>query len=91
MSNRLHNEAWCHVAAGVECIDALLRAGADRSIRDVDGKTALDATIDAGRDDCARALNLEISNAKVRLPRLTRNCFLLRSLLEHLDFVGLDL
>ncbi|CAM9261196.1 unnamed protein product [Ectocarpus sp. 8 AP-2014] len=58
-----------HLAAsdgvnGVKCIDALLRAGADRSIRDVDGKTALEAAIYAGRDDCARALNLEIGNAK---------------------------
>ncbi|CAM9325978.1 unnamed protein product [Ectocarpus sp. 4 AP-2014] len=50
--------------AGVKCIDALLRVGADRSIRDVDGKTAVEVAIDAGRNDCARALNLEIGNAK---------------------------
>ncbi|CAN0232565.1 unnamed protein product, partial [Scytosiphon promiscuus] len=57
-----------HLAAsdgvdGVECIDALLRAGADRSIRDMDGKTALDAAIEAGREDCVCALKLEMSHA----------------------------
>lgn len=51
--------------AGVECIDVLLRAGADRNIRDVDGKTALDAAIHAERFDCASALNLEIGDAQV--------------------------
>lgn len=49
----------------MECIDTLLRAGADRSLRDMDGKTALDAAIEAGREDCARALNLEMGDAKV--------------------------
>lgn len=49
----------------MECIDALLRAGADRSLRDMDGKTALDAAIEAGREDCARALNLEMGDATV--------------------------
>lgn len=53
------------IGAGVECIDALLRAGADRSLRDMDGRTALDAAIEAGREECARALNLEIGDATV--------------------------
>lgn len=30
----------------------------------MDGKTALDAAIEAGREDCARALNLEMGDAK---------------------------
>lgn len=61
------------IDAGVECIDALLRAGADRSIRDMDGKTALDAAIEAGREDCARALNLEMGDATVS--RMERTYF----------------
>lgn len=55
-----------NIGPGVECIDALLRAGADRSIRDMNNKTALDAAVEAGRKECARALNLEIRGAKVR-------------------------
>ncbi|CAM9544818.1 unnamed protein product, partial [Hapterophycus canaliculatus] len=58
-----------HLAAsngvdGTECIDALLRAGADKSILDMDGKTALDAAIEARREDCVRALRLEMGNVK---------------------------
>lgn len=49
----------------MECIDALLRAGADRGIHDMNGKTALDTAIEAGREECARALKLEIGDAKV--------------------------
>lgn len=55
------------IDAGVECIDVLLRAGADRSLRDRDGKTALDAAIEVGREECARALNLEMGDATVTL------------------------
>lgn len=53
----------------MECIDVLLRAGADRSIRDMNGKTALDAAVEAGREDCARALNLETGGATVGFKR----------------------
>lgn len=51
----------------MECVDALLRAGADRSIRDMNDKTALGAAVEAGREDCARALSLEIGDATVRV------------------------
>lgn len=59
------NITYGNADTGVECIDALLRAGADRSIRDMDGKTALDAAMEAGREDCVRALKLEMNNIKV--------------------------
>ncbi|CAM9400141.1 unnamed protein product, partial [Discosporangium mesarthrocarpum] len=54
-----------HLAAidgveGVQCINVLLGAGADRGLKDMDGKTALDVAEEAGRDDCMMALNLAI-------------------------------
>ncbi|CAN0362276.1 unnamed protein product, partial [Laminaria digitata] len=50
--------------SGVECIGVLLSAGADRDLRDVDGKTAANAAAEAGREDCARALGVEIGGPK---------------------------
>ena len=55
-----------HNDAGVECIGVLLSAGADRGLRDVDGKTAEHASAEAGRDDCARALTAERGGTKVK-------------------------
>lgn len=59
------NEAGRSLEAGRECVEALLRAGANRSIRDMNGKTALDAAVDAEKADSVRALNLEIESAQV--------------------------
>lgn len=58
--------------AGVECIGVLLSAGADRELRDADGKTAKQAATEAGRDDCTRALSVEIGGTNVRLSTLLR-------------------
>lgn len=55
-----------HNDAGVECIGVLLSAGADRGLRDVDGKTAAHASAVAGRDDCTCALIAERGGTKVK-------------------------
>lgn len=50
----------------------LLSAGADRDLRDADGKTAAHASAEAGRDDCARALAVEMGSTKVAFLLLFR-------------------
>lgn len=63
--------------AGAECIGVLLSAGADRDLRDADGKTAAHASAEAGRDDCARALAVEMGSTKVGFspPPFSAGCF----------------
>lgn len=63
--------------AGIECIQALLRAGADQNIQDLGGKSARDAAVEAGRNECASTFDLEIMTAVkevrrkvIRLPNL---------------------
>lgn len=47
----------------MECIQALLRAGADQNIQDLGGKSVRDAAIEADRNECASAFDLEIMTA----------------------------
>lgn len=54
-----------YYSLGVEIIDVLLKAGADRGLRDLDGKTAVQAASEAGRSDCVSALDIEMGDAKV--------------------------
>ncbi|CAM9882040.1 unnamed protein product [Sphacelaria rigidula] len=58
-----------HLAAfdgveGVEVINVLVKAGANRTLRDAYGKTAAEAASKAGRHDCVSALNLEMADKK---------------------------
>lgn len=51
--------------SGVEVINVLVKAGANRTLRDAYGKTAAEAASKAGRHDCVSALNLEMADKKV--------------------------